>query len=276
MKFLSKILKIILGIFIFMLIFVVITFFINKNRVKNKKNPLSFTMYYKATYADGGSWEAIGLGYKINKYCYTGTEFSEIIYEIGDYNLKFDKEKNKPIKVKLAEIFYEYYYDLGYETRNEEDNEQYINMVNECYENYIKIYGNNKDNERIETTVRDYFKLDDSYKLYSNSDEMQEKTKIIEESKNNQEIAIEILKKYNNNFEKVYEEVIEINKVKNYGPRDLEEKEIELYNIILDVSESKKITEEEKGILKKLIEQGYYYMEKDSNLKERADKILNN
>lgn len=107
-------------------------------------------------------------------------------------------------------------------------------------------------------------------------DMMKEKTAIIEESQKNQEKAIEILKKYNNNFEKVYEEVIEINKIKNYGPRDLEEKEIELYNIILDVYESKKITEEEKVILKKLIEEGYCYMKKDSNLKIRADKILNN
>ena len=82
-------------------------------------------------------------------------------------------EKIKKIRIsnnlkqsELAEIFYEYYYDLGYEIRDKEDNEKYNNMVDECYEIYIKIYGENKDNDKIETVVRNYFKLDDEYKLY--------------------------------------------------------------------------------------------------------------
>ena len=163
MKFLSKILKIILGILIFILIFGVITFFINENRVENKKDPLSFTLYYKSIYADGGSWEAIGLGYKINKYYYKGIEFPEVVYEIGDYNLKFDKEKNEPLVYKIEETVYAYYCRLiDSRLTTEESVENFKRIVSECYEQYLNKYGENKDLEKINEEVMKYFNTEES------------------------------------------------------------------------------------------------------------------
>lgn len=169
MKKLSVILKVILGILIFILIFGIITFFINKNRVENNKEPLPFTMYPKTLYKDKGSAEYIGLGYKVNKYYYWGRGIvgSKTIYKIGDYNLKYDKDKNQPLDSILEEIFFEYYYALGNDPRTEEENEMMKQKFYECYEEYKRNYGENeKDKKIIEKSVRDYFKLDDSYKLY--------------------------------------------------------------------------------------------------------------
>lgn len=170
MKKLSIILKIILLVLIFILIFGIVTFVINKKRVEEEKPPIPFTMVYKTLYADGGSMECVGLGYKINLYYYDSIlSEPQTIYEIGDYNLKFDKDKNKPLIIRLSEIFFDYYYDLGNDPRTEEENKIMKQKFNECYEKYIKIYGTNtKSDEKIENVIKDYFGLDDSYKLYEN------------------------------------------------------------------------------------------------------------
>ena len=166
----SKVLKIILGILIFLLIFGLVTFFINKKRVEENKPPLPFTTITIAGYADnigfkdGPSRECIGLGYKINRYCYTGLEIeSQVVHEIGGYSLKFDKEKNEPLVYKIEETVYAYYCRLiDSRLTTEESVENFKRIVSECYEQYLNKYGENKDLEKINEEVMKYFNTEES------------------------------------------------------------------------------------------------------------------
>lgn len=80
-----KILKVIVVIFILWVIFFVIDY----NRVKNKKSPIFCICPSFMVYADGGTRQWIGLGYKVIEYHVNG--YDKIV--IGDWSLHYDDNK---------------------------------------------------------------------------------------------------------------------------------------------------------------------------------------